>query len=316
MVNLQSQSSKSHEETAAILRTSAEDYHLRPEEKAALNLRALYEDYHYKYYRMSRFEEYDFYADKKDFLTSKRILTFTDINGRLMALRPDVTLSIIKHIRSSEEVQKFYYDEKVYRVPKNASNFQEISQAGIESIGKLSTENLREVVELAILSLKTISGGKKYILDIADAGFIAEILKDNENKQEILKCLAEKNVHELKKLNAPEVIILLAEVYGIPEIFSLVKYNTLYYDDKKYNTFCKLIEILDALKKYHDVIHVDFSAVNNLNYYNGIVFRGFIEGIPESILSGGQYDTMMHLMGHKDAKAIGFAVYLDEIGRL
>ncbi len=284
-------------------------FRLRPEEFAALNLRALYENYHYNFYRMSRFEEYDFYADKKDFLTSKRILTFTDINGRLMALRPDVTLSIIKHCRTVEGVQKFYYDEKVYRVPKNASNFQEISQSGIECIGKLSTENLREVVELAILSLKTISGGKKYILDIADAGFIAELLKDNENKQEILKCLAEKNIHGLKSINAPGEIIALAEFDSeekIPEKILSGKYNALY----------KLAELFESLKKYRDVMRVDFSVVSNLNYYNGIVFRGFIEGIPESILSGGQYDTMMRLMGHKNSKAIGFAVYLDEIGRM
>ena len=45
---------------------------------------------------MSRFEEYDFYARNKDFLVSDRIITFTDSRGRLLALKPDVTLSIIK----------------------------------------------------------------------------------------------------------------------------------------------------------------------------------------------------------------------------
>ncbi len=69
---------------------------LRAEELAALKLRELYELHGYSFFRMKRFEEYDFYADKKDFLSSKSILTFTDSNGKLMALRPDVTLSIIK----------------------------------------------------------------------------------------------------------------------------------------------------------------------------------------------------------------------------
>ena len=89
------------------------NFNLRPEEVAALNLRGLYEDHNYSFYRMTRFEEYDFYAGKKDFLSSENILTFTDINGKLMALRPDVTLSIIKHAKDSEKIQKFYYDEKV-----------------------------------------------------------------------------------------------------------------------------------------------------------------------------------------------------------
>ena len=59
-------------------------------------------------------------------------------------------------------------------------------------------------------------------------------------------------------------------------------------------------------------INVDFSVVNDLNYYNGIVFKGFVSGIPTGILSGGQYDNLMGKMGYK-SKAIGFAVYLDEL---
>lgn len=267
---------------------------LRPEEEAALNLRELYENCGYSFYRMSRFEEYDFYAGKKDFLTSKSILTFTDMNGKLMALRPDVTLSIIKHMKFSDQAtQKFYYDEKVYRVPKNANTFREISQAGIECAGPLKVNDIREVLELAVLSLKTIANGRKYILDVSNAALIAELIPD-QNRNEILKCIAEKNIHELKRLNAPENLIELIEVGRLD---------------------ADTAEIIDSLNEYRASIRVDFSVVNNLNYYNGIVFRGFIEGIPESILSGGQYDNLMRLMGHKDSKAIGFAVYLDLIER-
>ena len=268
---------------------------LRPEERAALNLRSLYESRGYSFYRMSRFEEYDFYADKKDFLTSKSILTFTDINGKLMALRPDVTLSIIKHIKNSEGVQKFYYDEKVYRVPKNADSFREISQAGIECVGELTSKDVCEVLELALESLRAIAGGRKIILDVAHAGIIATLLAeaaDEPNKSEILKCIAAKNIHGLKNLNAPEKIINLVQSGGF-ENFS--------------------DELINTIKKHKDEIKVDYSAVNNLNYYNGIVFRGFIEGIPESILSGGQYDGLLKLMGKKNSRAVGFAVYLDEI---
>ncbi len=268
---------------------------LRPEEEAALNLRALYDAHGYSFYRMSRFEEYDFYAGKKDFLTSSNILTFTDINGKLMALRPDVTLSIIKHMKFIDDVpQKFYYDEKVYRVPKNANTFREISQAGIECAGNLNTRDLREVLELALLSLKTIASGRKFILDVANAAMIAELVPETQSRNEILKCIAEKNIHELKQLNADEKLVALMTS---PKLDA----NT--------------ISIIDSLNEYHEHIRIDFSVLNNLNYYNGIVFRGFIEGIPESILSGGQYDNLMGLMGHKNCKAIGFAVYLDLVER-
>ena len=263
---------------------------LRPEELAALNLRNLYESCGYFFYRMSRFEEYDFYADKKDFLTSKRILTFTDINGKLMALRPDVTLSIIKHVKNSKGVQKFYYDEKVYRVPKNADSFREISQAGVECVGQLSDENICEVLELALKSLEAVADGRNFVLDIADAGLIAELLDKSKNKSEILKCIASKNIHGLKTLNAPEKIIKLLEAGEFDG------------ENEK---------IINSLKNYKDKIKIDYSAVSNLNYYNGLVFRGFVEGVPESILSGGQYDGLLKLMGKKNSRAVGFAVYLD-----
>lgn len=276
---------------------------LRAEEIAALNLRGLYSDYGYSFYRMSRFEEYDFYADKKDFLTSKAVLTFTDADGKLMALRPDVTLSIIRHIRNTDEgrqKQKFFYDEKVYRVPRNSDSFHEIAQSGIECIGALDDNDIREVLELAVLSLRTIADGKRCVLDVSHAGIIASLVKNN--RHEILKCLSEKNIHGLKNLSAPDELISLAEIEGSPES-ALPKLQNI--------TGTHELDVLSSLAKYHDEIRVDFSAVNNLNYYNGIVFRGFIEGISESILSGGQYDNLMTLMGHKGAKGAGFAVNLD-----
>ncbi len=271
---------------------------LRPEERAALSLRELYADRGCSFYRMSRFEEYDFYADKKDFLTSPNILTFTDINGKLMALRPDVTLSIIKHSRDLPgQVQKFFYDEKVYRVPRNSQGFQEISQAGIEFIGSLGDKDICEVIELAFESLHTISEGRRCVIDIADAGRVAKLLAKHENKQQILKCLAGKNIHELRSLNAPDEIIRLMSNDLTPEDILQP-------------------EIFHSLSKYRDELRADYSVIGSLNYYNGIVFRGFIEGIPEGILSGGQYDNLLHMMGHdKGYKAIGFAVYLDLIER-
>ena len=60
---------------------------------------------------------------------------------------------------------------------------------------------------------------------------------------------------------------------------------------------------------------IDFSATEDLRYYNGIAFKGFVEGIPGSVLSGGQYDGLMRRMGRKD-QAIGFAVFVNMLERL
>ena len=59
------------------------------------------------------------------------------------------------------------------------------------------------------------------------------------------------------------------------------------------------------------------SVTGDMKYYNGVVFKGFIKGIPGFVLSGGQYDRLMSKL-HNNSKAIGFAVYLDmleELGR-
>ena len=72
-------------------------------------------------------------------------------------------------------------------------------------------------------------------------------------------------------------------------------------------------EVLSLLSTQN--VRVDFSVINDMNYYNGIVFQGFIKGVPSNILSGGQYDNLMQRM-EKNAGAIGFAVYLDRLEAL
>ena len=127
---------------------------LKNDEKAIFTLRSLFKKYGYTQYKMSKFEEYDFYVRNKDFLMSDNIITFTDTNGRLMALKPDVTLSIIKNSTPQKNcVQKVYYNENVYRVSKGTQSFKEIMQVGLECIGDIDSYNIYEVLMLAAQSL-------------------------------------------------------------------------------------------------------------------------------------------------------------------
>jgi ATP phosphoribosyltransferase regulatory subunit len=64
-----------------------------------------------------------------------------------------------------------------------------------------------------------------------------------------------------------------------------------------------------------DKLIIDFSVVNDMNYYNGIAFKGFFNGVPVGVLSGGEYDGLLKKM-QKNEKGIGFAVYMDELSRL
>ena len=98
---------------------------LRIDERVAHCLRTLYHRFGYCHYKMSKFEEYSLYAKNTDFLGSDAILSFTDTTGRLMALKPDVTLSIISNSKDIPgQVQKVYYDEKCLPCPEGHTLIQ------------------------------------------------------------------------------------------------------------------------------------------------------------------------------------------------
>ena len=112
--------------------------YLRYDEKVIYNLRTLYGAYGYLPFRMSKFEEYDLYVKNKDFLVSDSVITFNDTNGKLLALKPDVTLSIIKNGQDEKGIkQKVYYSENVYRISGSTRQFKEIMQTGLECIGDI-----------------------------------------------------------------------------------------------------------------------------------------------------------------------------------
>lgn len=72
-----------------------------------------------------------------------------------------------------------------------------------------------------------------------------------------------------------------------------------------------LAEVLESFGVLQH-IYLDFSLVNSMDYYNGIIFQGAAENIPFTVLSGGRYDRLPEKMGKK-VGAIGFAMYLDMV---
>ena len=301
---------------------------LKYEEKAVFGLRALYRKFGYTQYKMSKFEEYELYVRNKDFLVSDNVITFTDTNGRLMALKPDVTLSIIKN--GSDEpgvVQKVYYNENVYRVSKGSHQFKEIMQVGLECVGAIDGYCISEVLGLAAESLLSITAD--CVLDVSHLGIISACIDrlqpDEETRAAILKCVGEKNTHEITAIcrNAgldetlTATLVKLISTHGAAGAVLPVLRALCADDAAALACVEELASVVGALgnTRAASVIHIDFSVTSDMNYYNGIVFRGFVMGIPTGILSGGQYDKLMAKMGRKSG-AIGFAVYLDLLERL
>lgn len=300
---------------------------LKYEEAVVFRLRALYKKYGYSQFKMSKFEEYDFYVRNKDFLISDRIITFNDTNGRLMALKPDVTLSIVKNAPALQgATQKLYYNENVYRVSDGTHTFREIMQSGLECIGDIDLYSECEVVSLALRSLSVISDG--FVLALSHTGIAAGLLSESGLNagacERVLACLGERNAHGIREVfsdaggeeAACARLCALAQIYGRPaEAFA--KLEPLCTDTMSNTALLELRAVCGALEAEGLCGHVrlDFSVANNMDYYSGLVFRGFVDGVPAGVLSGGRYDRLMQRLGKK-AGAIGFAVYLDQIERL
>jgi len=300
---------------------------LKNEEKAVFALRSLYRAYGYLPFKMSKFEEYELYVRNKDFLVSDRIITFNDTNGKLMALKPDVTLSIIKNTTDSSGVkQKVYYNENVYRVSDRTHQYKEILQTGLECVGDIDSYDLYEAVLLAAKSLDQIS--ENFVLDVSHLGILTAVLDetggDDAFRQSAAACISSKNKHDLQKLcgncgisqENTQKLLQFIDIYG--EMKSvLARLDSLCHSEKSREALGELKMLANMLldTPYADRIRFDFSIVNDMNYYNGIVFRGFLSGICEGVLAGGQYDKLLRRMGRKSG-AVGFALYLDLLEEL
>lgn len=290
---------------------------LKRDESAVYRLRELYETYGYTRYKMSKFEEYDLYVRNKSFLVSDHVITFTDTNGRLMALKPDVTLSIVKNCRVQPGcVQKVHYNENVYRVSRGSGSYKEILQSGLECMGAIDEYQLSEVLTLAVKSLQALSG--EYILEISHLGILSQVLDAvgaaGALRQQLLDCMGEKNLHGIRSLCReagldPTALESLMDLCGTPETV-LPRLGEV---PGCREAAASLFRILDAVPGGN--LRLDFSLTGDMNYYNGVVFRGFVSGIPTGILSGGQYDRLMQKLG-KHCGAVGFAVYLDLLEEL
>lgn len=296
---------------------------LSREEYLSFELRALYNKYGYKLYKMSKFEAYDLYARNKEFLSGENMITFTDNKGTLLALKPDVTLSIIKSMPEEiKGVQKVCYDENVYRQQKGES-FKEILQLGLECVGEIDLYQTCEVLCLAIKSMELIKA--PFVLELSHMGLILAAMEASgvvrNDYEQVLGIIKAKNKAAMNAFCAEKKIFAqgaktmetFITSFGEPNavLASFVPLNAKMADAlDELSAICKIIKSVSAA-----AVRIDFSCLNDLSYYNGIVFQGFVEGVPHNILSGGRYDALAAKMG-KNAGAIGFALSLNDLAYL
>lgn len=293
---------------------------LKSDEKAVFALRALYRRFGYTRFKMSKFEEYDLYVKNKDFLVSDGIITFTDTNGRLKALKPDVTLSLINNCKDGSGIQKLYYNENVYRISGKTHTYREIMQTGLECIGNIGRLEVCEVLRLAAKSLETVA--ENGIMELSHVGVIEAALHEVGAPRELygrlISCISRKSYDDIlliareNGLNA-EPLSIFTRNYTAPAQ-ALAAVETTFTSAEVRASLEELRQTVTILQGCCGSVRliVDFSAVGGMRYYSGVVFKGYIAGIPEVVLSGGQYDRLMRRL-NRSGGAIGFAVYLEAL---
>ena len=176
-----------------------------------------------------------------------------------------------------------------------------------ESLSEVSDNTVLEISHLDLLS------GVLSYLDVSTQG-----------KKNILNLVSEKNIEgvmavldgEGKSDAGKELLSDLISLHGDKESVAPLL-NKFALDSATRRATEELMLLLDYLDErgFGKSVCVDFSVVNNTNYYNGIAFRGFVLGAARAVLLGGQYDKLPERM-KRTGRAVGFAVYVDELARL
>lgn len=293
---------------------------LSKDERTYLELGSLYERHGYALYKMKKFEEYSLYLDNKNFLGSESVLTFQGFGGKLMALKPDVTLSIVKNARVPEKGSlRLYYRESVYRTERGGTDFKEINQMGLECIGALTGADVREICALAAESLALIDG--EFVFAVSHMGYLSALIDEcgvkEADKPKVIECVRARNAHDLPSAagegaDAGRIAEIIRSDTDFPSALALMK------ECAGGSAAAAAADELGALydsfagTPYRDRIRLDLSIVNDVDYYNGIIFQGYVSRVPKPILSGGRYDGLLSRIGREQG-AMGFALNLGEL---
>lgn len=270
-------------------------------------------------------EFYDLFVQSGNPIPQEAMLKIIDRSGRIMVMRPDCTAPIarvaatkLKHLALP---QRLYYGQTVFRSGQaHQGGSSEIAQCGVEMIGAVGDKADLEMVAMAVDALRCC-GLKQFHIELGHAGFYRALAGRMDMPQEELERLRAaiegKNFALLNDLLEPyrgeEACVALRR---LPYLFGGVEVL----DEAQ--ALAGPCHSLDHLRRlygelsaagYGDCVGFDLGLVHQLDYYTGLVFRGYAEGAGAPVLSGGRYDNLMEQFGRR-AEATGFAVDVDAVG--
>ncbi|MBQ2945026.1 MAG: ATP phosphoribosyltransferase regulatory subunit [Clostridia bacterium] len=284
----------------------------------------LFSEYGYNEIITPTLEYYELFIKNKSF-NDDEMFKLTDSKNRLVVLRPDSTVPVGRIISTKLKGAAFplrlCYDQNVFRANSLFSlKRDEITECGIELVGIGGIRADVEALTLAVKAIKkAVRGGFK--LEIGTANYfdaLADELSLSESeKDKIRGIIADKNFAlldtELEKYGdkARELREMPKRFGDISVIDGAIKSAP---NEKAKDALLYLSVVCKKLAElgYGDVIMVDLGLVNKIDYYTGIVFRGYIESQGEAVLSGGRYDSLFEEEG-VFLPAVGFSMNIDAV---
>ena len=267
------------------------------------------------------FEEYDEITQIDKNISTKSMVKV--VSNKVMVLRPDITISLMKNLipRWEDDLSlKLFYHSTVYKNKRNGDGIIQCRQFGCEYLGEPSMDADREVVNLAFNILRKFTD--EFLLEIGSGnyidGFVEALNIDSDTERQFKKLLYRKNKPELEafaqKLDIkPELKELMVNILSIRGTLKEVTERA-----NKYFTNARMKKGIDQLntiisKEDLDKYTLfDLSMVSKLDYYDGIMLKGYYKSLYKEILSGGRYDSLTESFG-KRVPAIGFTIYFDAL---
>ncbi|MEQ2442230.1 ATP phosphoribosyltransferase regulatory subunit [Pseudoflavonifractor intestinihominis] len=269
-------------------------------------------------------EFYDLFLQSGNPLPQEAMLKIIDRSGKIMVMRPDCTTPIARvaatKLRTVPLPQRLYYDQTVFRSgQEHRGGSSEIAQCGVELIGAGGKKADLEMVALAVDALKA-AGLEQFHVELGHVGFFRELTARVDMPAaaaEQMRSLIEgKNFAALNDLLEPydgqsavRPLRRLPYLFGGAEVLDEADTLSGGSDALDY-----LRDLYGELKHagYGEHIRFDLGLVHQIDYYTGVVFRGYVEGAGDAVLSGGRYDKLVGAFG-RPAQATGFAVDVDAV---
>ncbi|MGL4761377.1 MAG: ATP phosphoribosyltransferase regulatory subunit [Sarcina sp.] len=273
-------------------------------------------------------EFYDTFKSISKAINQEEMYKLSDKEGKILSLKVDATLPIARLVSSKLKDKKLpiriRYASNVFKVSKKLSGKRnELLEAGIELISDDTFNSDVEAILIAVETLKSLEI-KNFKIEIGHIGIVKRIIEllelNEEEKDEFIELVEEKSLIDLEeflenfKLEENLKVFLKRFPWMFGE-FNKIKSEKQYITDSVIESYITYIEKIQhtfkelELDKY---LSYDLSVASKLDYYSGIVFKGFAQKQGNHIVQGGRYDKLMSLYG-RDVSAIGFSLKVDEV---